>query len=230
VGGEPGARERLPLSTIGKMKDTFNQNKESDLAASNPQAKKNSGPAFRIDDRRVSALADSEQAAVESDRSPFPSFVQELMSQTKQAEMKLAEKIQWMDEEISRTRERLAREQERTLEAEKKKIIQMFLELGDHFERALASVEASPAEAAHMVEGLKLIQAIFLSKLQLLGASPMKPLGQAFDPNLCEAVMLESVADPEKDQTVLEVLETGYIMGDQILRPARVKVAAYVPS
>jgi molecular chaperone GrpE (heat shock protein) len=42
--------------------------------------------------------------------------------------------------------------------------------------------------------------------------------------------MLESVHDPEKDQTVLEVLETGYCIGDQVLRPARVKVGCYVPA
>jgi molecular chaperone GrpE len=213
------------------MKDTINRSSDSEDKASSSPAKLNSTPAFRIEDRRISSRMDGEQAtAADSDRSPYPSFVEELLARTKQAEKKLAEKIQWMDEEISRTRERLGREQERKLEAEKKKILQSFLELGDHFERALASAEASPPESHKLIEGLRLIQEIFLSKLQLLGASPLWPVGQGFDPNLCEAVMLESVTDPEKDQIVLEVLETGYLMGDQVLRPARVKVASYVPA
>jgi molecular chaperone GrpE len=213
------------------MADHLNRSSNSEDQATNTPAKQNPTPAFRIEDRRVSSHMDGEQvAAADSDRNPYPSFVEELLAQTKQAEKKLTEKIQWMDEEISRTRERLGREQERKLEAEKKKILQSFLELGDHFERALASAVASPPESHQLIEGLKLIQGIFLSKLQLLGASPLRPVGQGFDPNLCEAVMLESVADPEKDQTVLEVLETGYLMGDQVLRPARVKVATYVPA
>jgi molecular chaperone GrpE len=212
------------------MDDTTNRSSDSVNPAANPRSGEEAAPVFRIEDRRVSARADGEAATDSSGRSPYPSFVEELLTQTKQAEKKLAEKIQWMDEEISRTRERLAREQERKLEAEKKRILEAFLELGDHFERALASAEASASESGRLMEGLRLIQGIFLSKLQLLGASPMQPVGQEFDPNLCEAVMMEPVSEPEKDQLVLEVLETGYLMGEQVLRPARVKVASYMPT
>ena len=191
---------------------------------------KGSAPAFRIEDRRVSSRSAEERSdEAGSERSKFPTFVEELLAQTKQAEKKLAEKIQWMEEEISRTRDRLSREQERQLEAEKRKIVQSFLELGDHLERALAATETSSADFCSLLNGVKLIQAVFLNKLQLLGAGPIDPKGQTFDPNSCEAVILGSVDQAELDQTVLDVLETGYAMGDQVLRPAKVKVGSYVP-
>jgi molecular chaperone GrpE len=194
-------------------------------------ASKDTAPAFRIEDRRVSSRISKEPSdAVSSERSAYPSFVEELLAQTKQAEKKLAEKIRWMEEEISMTRDRLSREQERKVEAERRKIVESFLEIGDHLERALAAVETSSVDASSLSEGIKLIQTIFLNKLQMLGAAPINPKGQLFNPHFCEAVVLGPVHQPEQDQLVLDVLETGYVIGDQVLRPAKVKVASYAPA
>ena len=53
----------------------------------------------------------------------------------------------------------------------------------------------------------------------------MRPEGELFDPNLHEAVMREPTADyPEG--TVIEELRRGYVLGEQVLRHAMVRVAA----
>ena len=48
--------------------------------------------------------------------------------------------------------------------------------------------------------------------------------GEAFDPNLHEAISVENNPDYESGQ-VIEVLKQGYMLGDRVLRPASVRVA-----
>ena len=226
-----GAGWVYPISDVLDMENSAQQLSSPEEGASGSSAKQTTPPVIRVEDRRVSTrMAEGRTETEESGRSSLPTFVEELLAQTKQAEKRLSEKIQWMEEEISRTRERLSREQERKLEAEKRKIIQSFLEIGDHLERALSATRSSSADVNSLRDGIQQIQAIFINKLQQAGAAPIQPQGQPFDPNCWEAVLLGPVDQPELDQTVLEVLETGYLMGDQVLRPAKVKVAAYSPS
>lgn len=56
---------------------------------------------------------------------------------------------------------------------------------------------------------------------------PFSPEGEQFDPALHDAIALEPVKDKTKDNTVLEVIQRGYIHKDSLLRSAKVKVAQY---
>ena len=53
---------------------------------------------------------------------------------------------------------------------------------------------------------------------------PVNPLGERFDPNYHEAIILTPTDDPEQDEMVSQVLLTGYRLGDRLLRPAQVAV------
>ena len=61
--------------------------------------------------------------------------------------------------------------------------------------------------------------------LESEGITRIEAEGQTFDPNLHEAIVQSESDEHESDQ-VIEVLEQGYMVGDRVLRPARVRVAA----
>jgi len=95
----------------------------------------------------------------------------------------------------------------------------------DDFERALAHAEAEEGdEEHHLTAGIRLVQQKMLDALRRAGIEAFSPKGEAFDPHLHEAVAAQP-ADGAKAGTVLEVVQNGYRLGDDVLRPARVVVA-----
>jgi len=104
----------------------------------------------------------------------------------------------------------------------------------DNLGRALqaAAIEAAAVgegEAAvvsgHLVEGVKLVQADLLAAFARVGIEPYSPEGEVFDPQLHEAVA-QAPVEGAVSGTVVEVYQQGYRLGETVLRPARVLVAA----
>jgi molecular chaperone GrpE len=96
----------------------------------------------------------------------------------------------------------------------------------DDFERALAHAEAEEGdEEHHLTAGIRLVQQKMLDALRRSGIEAYAPKGEPFDPHLHEAVAQQAAPDGEAQGTVLEVLQNGYRLGDDVLRPARVVVA-----
>jgi molecular chaperone GrpE len=95
----------------------------------------------------------------------------------------------------------------------------------DDFERALAHAEAEEGdEEHHLTAGIRLVQQKMLDALRRAGIEAFSPKGEPFDPHLHEAVA-QQPADGAQPGTVLEVVQNGYRLGDDVLRPARVVVA-----
>ncbi len=96
----------------------------------------------------------------------------------------------------------------------------------DNLDRALAAAEAQPENADHhLTDGIRLVQQELLGALERVGITPDSPLGEAFDPHVHEAVAQAPVEGAESG-TVVEVYQAGYRLGDEVLRAAKVVVAA----
>jgi molecular chaperone GrpE len=96
----------------------------------------------------------------------------------------------------------------------------------DDFERALAAAEAQPENRDHhLTDGIRLVQTQLLAALKRVGIEPEAPGGEPFDPHRHEAVAQQPV-DGAESGTIIEVLQAGYRIGDHLLRPAKVVVAA----
>ena len=96
----------------------------------------------------------------------------------------------------------------------------------DDFERALAHAEAEESDNEHhLTAGIRLVQQKMLEALKRAGIEPYSPKGELFDPHLHEAVAQHPAGDGAQPGTVLEVVQNGYRLGDDVLRPARVVVA-----
>jgi len=80
-------------------------------------------------------------------------------------------------------------------------------------------------EFRHFLHGVELINKQLNEVLESLGVQPIAAVGERFDPHVHEAVACESSDEYEPD-TVIEELTRGYRIGERLLRPAMVKVAA----
>ncbi|HHV51182.1 MAG TPA: nucleotide exchange factor GrpE [Candidatus Avimonas sp.] len=101
----------------------------------------------------------------------------------------------------------------------KAETIKLLLPAIDSFELA---VDAPPGE--EYKKGIEMIYRQLIKILKDQGLEEISPLGETFNPELHHAVMREDAIDVEPD-TVTEVFQKGYKLGDRIIRPAMVKVA-----
>jgi molecular chaperone GrpE len=121
-------------------------------------------------------------------------------------------------------RKRAARE---TAAAQERGVVKLALELlpaVDNLDRALEATDGS-GDSENLVSGLKLVHAGVLAALARVGIEPYSPQGEQFDPQLHEAVAQQPVEGAEPG-SVVEVYQRGYRLGESVLRPARVVVAA----
>jgi molecular chaperone GrpE len=93
----------------------------------------------------------------------------------------------------------------------------------DNLDRALENAENDGGGS--LGDGIKLVHADVLSALSRLGIEPFSPEGEQFDPQRHEAVAQRPV-DGAQPGTIVEVYQRGYRLGEGVLRPARVLVAA----
>jgi len=121
-------------------------------------------------------------------------------------------------------RKRVVREREGLVTLANEQLVKELLPILDDLERAL--VAASEHEEARLEEGVRLVHR---SLAELLGRHGVREIDTAgmFDPHVHEALLSQpSEAD---EGSVIDVVQKGYTLGDRVVRPARVVVAAAPP-
>lgn len=105
----------------------------------------------------------------------------------------------------------------------KANVVRDLLPVIDNFERALKHV---PKELAgnDYIKGVEGVVKQFETTLQTMGVARIKTIGEPFDPRVHEAVAVEEGGDGQ--EVVCEELQAGYILGDEVIRHAMVKVKA----
>lgn len=126
--------------------------------------------------------------------------------------------------EFANYKKRVNREKAEFHQYAKGEIIKGYLEILDDLERALED-RPEKGEGATWSEGIEIIYRKLLAKLEAEGVKPMKAVGEQFDPNIHEALMQEE-SEPHQSGEIIEVLKEGYWIGDKVLRPALVRIAA----
>ncbi len=122
--------------------------------------------------------------------------------------------------EFDNFKKRTERERVMTVEYTKANILKSFLPVFDNVDRA----EACDPQSADYAKGVELIVKQLKEVVNNLGITEIGAVGDAFDPTLHEAVM--HVEDEEVgENTITEVFQKGYRIGDTVIRAAMVKVA-----
>jgi molecular chaperone GrpE len=149
--------------------------------------------------------------------------VEALQARLAEAESKAAENLdgwQRAAAEFQNFKKRIERDRAADQASMKADLIRHMLPILDDLGRAL---ESRPAEDAWF-NGIELIQRKMQGILEAQGVQRIEADGAMFDPNFHEAISQEPVDGAESGRVIAVVLN-GYMLGDQVIRPAQVKVA-----
>ena len=122
--------------------------------------------------------------------------------------------------EYDNYRKRTGREREMLFADATAMTVSEFLSVYDNLERALAT----PTEDTAYRKGVEMISAEFNEVMKKLRVEEIDPQGESFDPNLHNAVM-HTEDEAFGENTVAEVFQKGFKIGDKVIRHAMVKVA-----
>jgi molecular chaperone GrpE len=103
------------------------------------------------------------------------------------------------------------------------------LAVSDNLRRALDAIPAEAKAAGDagftaLVEGVEMTERAMLSTLERHGVRKLEPVGEKFDPNFHQAMF--EIPNPDvPNNTVMQVVQAGFTIGERVLRPAMVGVA-----
>ena len=172
---------------------------------------------------QANTTPETEQAAEKAAEEETFTVTREQMEQMEQLAKMVSDasdKYLRLAAEYDNYRKRTTKEKENTYADAKADTVKEFLGVLDNLERGLAQFDEGDPHR----QGMELICRQFLAVLEKLGVTRIEAQGQPFDPQKHDAVM--HVEDENVgENTVVEVLQQGYQLGDKVLRFAMVKVA-----
>lgn len=132
-------------------------------------------------------------------------------------------RLQRLQAEFDNYRKRTLKEKEDISKYASERLVGAILPVLDNFERAIDSAQTSLDVAAY-AQGVEMIFRQLHDILAKEGLAAIEAVGQAFDPNIHEAIL--SVESEEySENTVVEEVQKGYYLKDRVLRPSMVKVS-----
>lgn len=185
---------------------------------------------IRVVDRRWWARpAGADTSDAQEAGSDKPTYLQELEQRLAAKDDELRDTIARYREasaEFDDTRARLRRDVAKEIERGRRQVLVDILDVVDSLDRAIDAARARPGEPA-LLQGVEAIRTQFLSKLQAHGVTRVVSLQQPFDPARHEAATSVPVPDAALDGVVVGVIREGYLIGDDVLRPAMVAVGQH---
>lgn len=136
---------------------------------------------------------------------------------------------EWQDKymrlsaEFDNFRKRTLKEKMDLIASGGEEIIKAIIPVVDDFERAIAALDGKEHVAAEC-EGIRLIYQKFLDILKSKGVTPIEALGKQLDVDFHDAVAKVPVQEEDKKGTVIDVVQTGYLLKDKVIRFAKVVV------
>ena len=150
-----------------------------------------------------------------------------------QTEITLEDKLKEYEEQNLRIRaefanykRRVEREQTEFIKFIKGEILKNMLPVLDDFKMMLEKSSNGENEQS-VLEGAKLIYEKFRQVLEKEGLEKVNALGEKFDPEIHEALMMKPIDDKEEHDKVLEVFLDGFKLQNRLLRPSKVIVGKY---
>lgn len=131
--------------------------------------------------------------------------------------------------ELENTRRRADRDRAEALKYGAASFARDMLGVADNLQRALNAVaeldqDTLPDAAKSLLEGVAATERDLIASMGRHKVSPVSPMGEKFDANIHEA-MFEAPGTGQPAGTIIEVIETGYMMDERLLRPAKVGIA-----
>ncbi len=109
----------------------------------------------------------------------------------------------------------------------KEKIVGELLPALDSFDMAFANKEAWEKVDSNWRTGVEYIYSSLIKGLEDSGIEKIDKLGIVFDPLIHQSIEVVLTDDKSKDHTIEKIIQTGYKVGDRIIRPAKVNIFEY---
>ena len=187
----------------------------------------------KVVDRRwwARAVAEDAPAAAEDTPSAFdkPTYVQELELQLAEKNEQLQEYVNAVHEaqrEFEAMRARVRKDAARDAEISRRAVFADLLEVVDNLDRAIDAARTTGGSGDKLLQGVEMVRQQFLHKLSTYGITRIEPLGEPFDPEQHEAVTTVPLSAAYGEGIVAGVAAPGYLIGQDVLRPAAVAVAS----
>lgn len=178
------------------------------------------------DNLEAKTQADHEtQAGEDSPMVELPEVASELVRELERERDEAVEARKRALADFQNYQRRASENERRALEEGVTRIVRSILPVLDHFDLAL-SQGRDPMTVEQLIGGLKIVRDELDKTLQVHGVERIEPtVGDEFDPQRHEAMMHEP-SDQVDPGGIVKVYQTGYIMGERVLRPAKVVVAS----
>ena len=178
-------------------------------------------PAGEQDAANEAEIEEATERADAEDSARPPDSADDPLAQAQREREEYLALAQRTQADFENYRKRAAKEAAAAGERAKGNLVRELLPVVDNLERALASAEESEQ---HLAEGVRLVHSELVALLERNGVQSFDPAGEAFDPEVHEALSTRA-EDGADSGVVLDVVEKGYKLNGTVLRPARVVVS-----
>ncbi len=126
--------------------------------------------------------------------------------------------------EVENMRRRSEQEIDKARKYALNKFAEELLPVIDNLERAIQAADAENEVIKPIIEGVELTHKTFISTIEKFGLKEINPEGEAFNPELHQAMSIQESPEHESN-TVMFVMQKGYELNGRVVRPAMVMVA-----
>ncbi len=202
------------------------EEEDSPTLPPNPEMERALREAITSVEKRESGKAQpAEEDMARKERENFQGRIRDLhiqlMEKTKEIE-KLNDRTLRAQADLDNFKKRAQKERADQFNYGHEEITKDFLEVLDNLERALEHAQSNPSS---LIEGVKLTQKNMEHILERYHVTPIKALGEKFDPRYHQAVS-QVYKDDVEPGIVVEEHQRGFILKDRLLRPSMVVVSA----
>jgi len=187
---------------------------------------------LKVVDKRSSIIADDENVSEETRKEPTskqPTYVKKLLSEIEEQKkqlLDLSKAYRNLQKDSEDFRIRLNKDVENRVFKGKISFFRDLLEILDNIERGIESAEKTK-DFDSFLHGIKLVETQFLQKIEKHDIKEISSVGVEFDPKFHDALSMTIVEEKENDNKITEVVEKGYLIKDEVLRPSKVIVGKF---
>ncbi len=192
---------------------------------SKPNTAPQDEPEISVVDRRSSMLDEKEIGDAGEER--LPTYVERLKQEAEEKDKRLREYIAAYKEKSSEDdefRKRLEKDNDARLDQFKANLFTRLIPILDNLNRAVQST-ISNKDFDSLHQGMEMVTKQFARELKNNEVQKIDTDNRKFNAKTDEVVMTEETTDPERDNTIVEEMEPGYIFKDKLIKAAKVKVA-----
>ncbi len=204
-----------------KMTENMTQEKELEKSQTGTtefeqQKKEKTKDAETLGEQKLQSQQPGKEKTIEVSEGEYKKLNEELTS--------YKDKYLRLFAEFDNARKRQERERLEFVKYANEELITQFLGILDDLERSLEAAKVKHEDYGAFLQGVEMIMSRIQELLKKNNVRPIEALGKKFDPH-CHEILMMAESDKDEDDTVVEVFQKGYYLGDKVVRTAKVKVA-----